>query len=1371
MASINRPHKSISKKRSCMSGYTKKLEMAKAHRMIGEMCMLLSEFDNAKQHINTYLKIVKNLHNKVEEQRAYATLGRAELLYGQSLSETSSKGGMDQLKQAEKAFLKSLLLTKELSGQITKLEQLDMQARCYLNIGVVKEHMEDFEESITYIEKAIKISVSNDIFELTHLCYISMSLLYFYKKNDATLALRYCNLALDIAKRLPNKVKRICETLITKSEILIKEGDFASAKQILTKAYKKNTPDENDRNTIEKSLRVVVKICQILDELVTMSSLDYVNRKNLYEKLGDACCQLHNYVKALEYYNQMLKCAQLNSETGRSLIPIYVSLYQTYKDNKEYDKALEYLWLEFELNKNEPAEAFSTLCSIADICEMQNQSYWVIQDIYDKAKMFASKSDCIKLEKIAYARLKKLQLKHNMDFLVDDLRKEAESKGLDISNIEDESDSESEPAENNENTPEFGDDICLDDLTDSDMSDLDETEKPRPHRVTRGTRCLTIKRNNKGETQLHQACIAGNLELVRRLIDQGHIVNVRDHAGWIPLHEACNHGFRDIVELLLDRGATVAINDKGGTSCDGITPLYDACSNGFLDVVELLLERGADPTLKTDFGETCLNGLDKWRRSANLTEGEQCQYVQIRQTLLKPITKVGINWSENVTPLTNENVEVNSEGISDEENDLVVASTSMRRSNHNRSGGSGTILKSPNKSSSRQTSVSGAKEYKNVMAHLKHPNRVNNVNEDTFDTFPTSSLNVAKQKRSALLDAEDVDDDTWLIDDIGPEKKKRRFFNTNTVETRSPTKKSQECANVIVNLDTYDPEIDAYELLLSAGNAMSSQHKQKQKKGLSLSRSSSMSSSSSSISTTKQRKPKHQTSLIDNGFLRFRSDSPVSSEDSRDSNLMSTSNKRTTEPDSTTTSIHLLISPKSSPIKVQTAPILTTVSFKVKIEDELLLIPIERKKLNDVNIRWLADEAARRYYNLVGLKPVLRLKTADGFAYEETDSVTVAVEQNMILATVLEWKLSPLPQRYDEMCLQLNKEVNQDVQTVLERAQSSNLIELNDFWLNSQQTEPLFKAVMHQTNLQVLDLSNNFIQNQGCVQLAKSLPTLKQLKTLNLKCNFITVEGLESILSSADKLENFTELNLSQNPLGNSSLRLLDKFCNSVAGKTLQKLNLSQCNLTSLYDYDLCYYQLTEFNMSFNNLTDESIRILLTKLNPSRLQYLNLSYIKVIEKNDKNHPATVDRFVEFFESGTCEKFKHIAFAGCNLSDTQIYKIIQCLERANDLEVLDISDNSRVSALSLQFILEKLPQLRKLVAVNCDGMIDEQRLQSLSKLEHFPNFMSLTISSDCEESDYKQKLCSLWQNHWCDEAKNISFGDNLILYLNETDLIS
>lgn len=33
----------------------KKLEMAKAHRMIGEMYMLLCEFNRANEHINDYL--------------------------------------------------------------------------------------------------------------------------------------------------------------------------------------------------------------------------------------------------------------------------------------------------------------------------------------------------------------------------------------------------------------------------------------------------------------------------------------------------------------------------------------------------------------------------------------------------------------------------------------------------------------------------------------------------------------------------------------------------------------------------------------------------------------------------------------------------------------------------------------------------------------------------------------------------------------------------------------------------------------------------------------------------------------------------------------------------------------------------------------------------------------------------------------------------------------------------------------------------------------------------------------------------------------------------------------------------------------------
>lgn len=52
----------------------------------------------------------------------------------------------------------------------------------------------------------------------------------------------------------------------------------------------------------------------------------------------------------------------------------------------------------------------------------------------------------------------------------------------------------------------------------------------------------------------------------------------------------------------------------------------------------------------------------------------------------------------------------------------------------------------------------------------------------------------------------------------------------------------------------------------------------------------------------------------------------------------------------------------------------------------------------------------------VGLKPILRLKTADGFAFEENDCLSVALEQNIISSDVIEYQMPPLPQRYIEMC-------------------------------------------------------------------------------------------------------------------------------------------------------------------------------------------------------------------------------------------------------------------------------------------------------------------------------------------------------------------
>lgn len=126
---------------------------------------------------------------------------------------------------------------------------------------------------------------------------------------------------------------------------------------------------------------------------------------------------------------------------------------------------------------------------------------------------------------------------------------------------------------------------------------------------------MIVKRNKKGESQLHTACISGNSALVQHLLDQGHPVNTRDHCGWLPLHEASNHGHLEIVQLLIQAGALV--NDRGGTSCDGVTPLYDAAANGHLETVQFLLDSGASPVAKTDTGETALEALKKWRVSCS----------------------------------------------------------------------------------------------------------------------------------------------------------------------------------------------------------------------------------------------------------------------------------------------------------------------------------------------------------------------------------------------------------------------------------------------------------------------------------------------------------------------------------------------------------------------------------------------------------------------------------------------------------------------------------------------------------------------------------------------------------------------------------
>lgn len=102
-----------------------------------------------------------------------------------------------------------------------------------------------------------------------------------------------------------------------------------------------------------------------------------------------------------------------------------------------------------------------------------------------------------------------------------------------------------------------------------------------------------------GTTALMVACLAGQTDIARDLLDHGARVDLRDNDGRTALMEACMAGDKDLVTMLVDRGADVNAQSRHGT-----TPLLAACISGKPDVIRTLLERGADVNAPNGIGTT-----------------------------------------------------------------------------------------------------------------------------------------------------------------------------------------------------------------------------------------------------------------------------------------------------------------------------------------------------------------------------------------------------------------------------------------------------------------------------------------------------------------------------------------------------------------------------------------------------------------------------------------------------------------------------------------------------------------------------------------------------------------------------------------------
>ncbi|EAY16834.1 hypothetical protein TVAG_447930 [Trichomonas vaginalis G3] len=97
----------------------------------------------------------------------------------------------------------------------------------------------------------------------------------------------------------------------------------------------------------------------------------------------------------------------------------------------------------------------------------------------------------------------------------------------------------------------------------------------------------------KDENVLHVACVNGNLNLVKLLIDCKCNKEVKDIYKQTPLFFASSRGHLEVVKYLVSVGA-----DKEAKNNDEWTPLIIASENGHLEVVKYLISVGADKEAK-----------------------------------------------------------------------------------------------------------------------------------------------------------------------------------------------------------------------------------------------------------------------------------------------------------------------------------------------------------------------------------------------------------------------------------------------------------------------------------------------------------------------------------------------------------------------------------------------------------------------------------------------------------------------------------------------------------------------------------------------------------------------------------------------------
>lgn len=121
--------------------------------------------------------------------------------------------------------------------------------------------------------------------------------------------------------------------------------------------------------------------------------------------------------------------------------------------------------------------------------------------------------------------------------------------------------------------------------------------------------------NSEINKALFDAAHDGNIEEIKRLLDEGADINARDKDNNTILHWAISNDQLEAVKELLDRGIDIELRENGG-----FTALHFAARLRNVEIVKELLNRGADIHAKTNAGKTALYFASRFRASRLVKE-------------------------------------------------------------------------------------------------------------------------------------------------------------------------------------------------------------------------------------------------------------------------------------------------------------------------------------------------------------------------------------------------------------------------------------------------------------------------------------------------------------------------------------------------------------------------------------------------------------------------------------------------------------------------------------------------------------------------------------------------------------------------------